>query len=512
VLSSYTLYSTTTDTDILQVTPYNLWAVRFLRYLTVFAAMINFIWWILLFVSIFVTPPGLNTPGSGYTDFAYVTLTMGNLLITLLFFSLPSAALRISMSIVSVLLIVDMIIILAVSQIRHEESWPGIASIIWAVVISLHCITTDRVVAWGKKAEEERLTGRPETRRSLKQWLAALVETVIVWVYIVIVALMTMTLVLRALDAGLEPDGDLIKVDGNKYSVHLACFGNITTDSKTGAREPTILLEAGEEPSEYDFEHWAYAAYMNGTINRYCYWDRPGYAWSDDAPSPHSAGMSADALSEALAIQGEEGPWITVSAGYGSIVSRIFTSRHVKDVVGTMLVDPLHEDLLDRVGGAFRGFRLWGFGVVAPIGFPSLIGAIFNGRSREDRTYGRSVWHTGKFLKAKLQENLVATSLTKNEVVAATNIISDVTPLVVISSGIEVRRDTEWGRKQEDITKKGKLIAFDVVNKAPHQVWATYEGREMMEKRLAELIKAAKDIKLVPEQTEEELKFVVQEM
>lgn len=491
------------------MSPYNLWAVRALRYLTVFAALVNFIWWIILFVSLFVTPPGLNTPGSGYTDFAYVTLTMGNLLITILFFSLPSAALRVSMSIVSILLVVDLIIILAVPQIRHEESWPGIASIIWAVLISIHCIITDRVVAWGKRSEEERLTGRPETKRTLKEWLAAFVETVIVWVYIVIVVLMTAELVLRALDAGIEPDGDLVAVDSGKYRVHLACFGNHTTNPETGAREPTILLEAGEEPSEYDFEHWAYATYMNGTISRYCYWDRPGYAWSDDAPSPHSAGMSADALSEALAIQGEEGPWITVSAGYGSIVSRIFTARHVKDVVGTMLIDPLHEDLLDRVGSVYRGFRIWGFGVIAPIGIPGLIGAIFNGRSREDRTYGRSVWHTGKFLKAKLQENLVATSLTRSEVNAATNIISDVTPLVVISSGIEVRRDQEWGRKQEDITKKGKLIAFDVVNKAPHRVWATYDGRTIMEKRLGELMSAAAELKWTPETVE--TKIVSQE-
>jgi len=424
---------------------------------------------------------------------------MGNLLVTLLFFSLPSQALRISMSIVAVLLVIDMIIILAVSEIRHEEGWPGIASIIWAVLISLWCVMTDRVVAWGKKSEEERLTGRPESKRSLREWIAAFVETVIVWVFIAIVVLMTATLTLRALDAGLEPDGDRIAVDGGKYSVHLSCVGNVTKNPDTGYNNPTVLLEAGEEPSEYDFEHWAYAAYQNGTIDRYCYWDRPGYAWSDNAPSPHSAGMSADALSEALAVSGEQGPWITISHGYGSIVSRIFTSRHVKDVVGTMLVDPLHEDLLGRVGDAFRGFKIWGFGVIAPIGIPSLGGAIFNGRTREDRTYGRSVWNQGKFLKAKLQENLVADSLTKNEVSAATNIISDVTPLVVVSSGIEVRKDKAWSQKQEDMTKKGKLISFDIVKNAPHRVWATLEGRTMMEKRLKELIAEAGKNEWVPE-------------
>ena len=39
-----------------QVSPYNLWTVRFLRYLTVLFLVITFLWWVLLLVSIFVSP------------------------------------------------------------------------------------------------------------------------------------------------------------------------------------------------------------------------------------------------------------------------------------------------------------------------------------------------------------------------------------------------------------------------------------------------------------------------
>lgn len=477
------------DPDDPAVSPYNLWTVRALRFLSVLFLAITFLWWVLLLVSIFVSPPGLHTRGSGFFDFSYTTLTAGILLCSLLFFSAPSMAMRVCQGVIGLFLLVDLIIIVSVPRVRAEEGPAGIASVVWATVITGYCVTTDRVVAWGKREEEERLTGRPETRRTLREWLAVLTATIILVVYIVITVLMTATLVLRSRDASLEMDGQRYFVDGGKYEVHLACVGE--PQSANGTRTPTVLLEAAEVPLEFDFEHWAYAAYQNGTISRYCYWDRPGYAWSDNAPSPHSAGMSADNLAEALAVAGEEGPWILVSAGYGSIVSRIFSARHFRDVVGIMMIDPLHEDLLHRIASPGRGFLLWAWGIISPLGIDRISGALFKGRTREDRVYGRDAPGGGKFIKAALQENLVADSLSKNEVTSARTIQSSDTPLVVVSSGISVRRDTEWSRKQEDLTKlTDNLISWDVVNKAPHHVWETYEGRKIMEKRLGQLVKS----------------------
>lgn len=472
------------------VSPYNLWSVRFLRFFTFFFLVITFLWWVLLLVSIFISPPKIHSRGSAFFDFAFTCLTIGNLLVAVIFFVAPAKALRITTSIIAVLLLIDVIIILAVSRVRLEEGWVGIASVVWAFLIAAWCILTDRVVAWGKREEEERLTGRPETRRTVKEWLAVTVATILATIFIIIALLMTLTLGIRAQDATLGMFGERILVDGNKYEVHLACIGNVsyTHDKK----DATVLLEAGETPSEYDFEHWAYNAHQNGTISRYCYWDRPGYAWSDNAPSPHSAGMSADALSEALAKAGEEGPWILVSAGTGSIVSRIFSSRHIEQVSGIMLIDPLHEDLLHRIGSPGRGFMLWAYGIISPLGWQTLPGALFNGRTREDRVYGRSAYQGGKFIKAQLQENLVAESLSKNEVVSSRAIQSSNTPLVIISSGIKCRTDSEWERKQKDLTTlTANLMSWDVVNKAPHQVWRTYDGRSIMEKRLEALVRKA---------------------
>ena len=462
--------------------------MRALRYFSVLFLVITFLWWVLLLVSIFISPPGMHSRGSGFFDFSYTTLALGNLLISILFFSTPSQAARVSCLTIAVLLLVDMIVIVAVGRLRIEEGWVGITSVVWALVMSIWAIFTDRFVAWGKREEEERLTGREETRRTLREWCAVLTSSIVLILLIIVVVLLTAVLILRARDASLASPGERYSVDGDKYRVHIFCEGNVTGPG--GTRNPTVFLEGGEDPVEGGLVPFAANALKNGTIDRYCYWDRPGFAWSDNAPSPLSAGMATDSLSEALARAGEEGPWILVSAGVGGIYSRIFSSRHSRDVKGIFLIDTLHEDLLHRIGSPSRGFLLWARGIVSPLGLDRLAGALFRGRTREDRVYGRSAFQGGKWLKAKLQESLVADSLTKNEVSAARTIQRETTPLVVVSSGIEVRRDSEWERKQRDLTHlTNNLLAWDIVNAAPHQVWRTLDGRRILEKRLGEIVR-----------------------
>ena len=398
---------------------------------------------------------------------------------------------EISSLVIAGFLLIDVLIVSVTPRLRSEEGWVGIASVVWATLMALWNVFADRVVAWGKKEEEERLTGRSETRRTVREWCAVITSFVIMVVMIAVVFLLTATLILRSRDASLKPPGDRWFVDGDKYKVHVACMGEVTT-APNGKRNPTVLVEAGEQPFEDTFDDWVYSAYTNGTISRYCYWDRPGFAWSDNAPSPHSAGMSADALSEALAEAGEKGPWILVSAGIGSIYSRIFSSRHTGQIKGLFLIDGLHEDLLYQVGNPGRGFLLWAWGVISPLGLDRLPAALFKGRTREDRVYGQSAYQSGKYIKAKLQENLVANSLTKNEISQARNIQGKKTPLVVVSSGDMVQKEEGWEEKQRDLTTvTHNLVGWDVVEGAPHEVWRTAEGRRVLEMRLGELVKGA---------------------
>ncbi|CAK7567906.1 MAG: hypothetical protein SEPTF4163_005883 [Sporothrix epigloea] len=466
------------------VTPYNLFLVRAAHFFTMFLLVLTSIWWILLLVSLFVTPPGFETRGSSFTAFSYASVAVTLLSVSLLFFAAPSKSVRIITAIVALFLFINTIITASVERTRHEEGWVGITSVAWAFAMSIWTIITDRVVQWGKREEEERLTGRPESRRTLLEWMEVSVSSIALLILGVVSALLFCTLILRSLDSGLAPPGKRYWVDGNKYEIHVYCHG-----SKSKEPLPTVLFEGGDDPVENGLWQFAQNAVQNGSINRYCFADRPGLGWSDTAPSPFSAGQAAEALSEALARAGEMGPWVLVGAGSGSIYSRVFSSRHGTEIEGLLLIDPLHEDLLGRVGAPMLGFWLWLRGVLSPLGIDSVPGALFKGRTREDRVWGRSAYQSSKTIFAKLQESLVANSLTRRDAITSRAIQYQDTPLTVISSAKMIHRDKAWQSKQEDLTKlTHALLHWDVVEDAPHEVWRTLEGRELIEKRLKKMV------------------------
>ncbi|KAI1758771.1 hypothetical protein GGR53DRAFT_528513 [Hypoxylon sp. FL1150] len=472
------------------VSPYNLWSVRIVRYFTILFTILTIVWWTILLVSTFVTPPGFHTRGSGFFSFSYTSLALANLSFTLIFFAIPSKPVRILSIILGALLLVNAVLLISVEKTRHEEGWVGIVSVLWALFIAIWTLITDRLVEWGKTEEEERLTGRAETRRTLGEWTAVLVSTFSMIIFAIVVVLTTCTLILRSLDAGLAPPGDLYWVDGGKYMLHVYCHGN-KTDSK-GTALPTVLLEGGAGPVEDGLWQFADGAVNNGSISRYCFVDRPGLAWSDTAPSPLSAGMAVEAVSEALAWAGEDGPWILASAGIGSIYSRIFSARHGRDIKGLLFIDPFHEDDLGSVGSPKRGFVLWIRGIISPLGLDRIPGALFNGRTKVDRVWGQSAYQTGKYIFTKLQENLVADTLSKRDLTSSTAIQNPDIPLSLISSGIRIREDEGWEEKQRDLSRvTHNLQHWDIVNEAPHQVWATREGRDVIEKRLRQLVYGA---------------------
>ena len=132
-------------------------------------------------------------------------------------------------------------------------------------------VFTDRVVEWGKAEEETRLIGRVEERYTGTEWLKVIFATIGLIIVVVLEVLITLTLILRLRNASLPPTGHRYWVQGHKYQVHIACFGN-SSDSM-----PMVFVEGGEGSAEY-FSSWVDEAQEEGLIGQYCYWDRPGYA------------------------------------------------------------------------------------------------------------------------------------------------------------------------------------------------------------------------------------------
>lgn len=475
-----------------------------MRYVTLFMGLVSLVWWALLLISAFATPPGLHTRGSGFFALGNATVALLLIISNLAFFGTPSKSTRglcatmavrnlaprhltLANTLVQVALLINAILALSVQMVRYQEGWVGTVSVLWALLMSLWVLLADRTVEWGKAEEEERLTGRAETRRSLSEWSRVLIETVMLFVLCIAIVLMTLTLVLRSVDAGVAPPGELYWVDGGKYRIHVFCDGN--RSSAEGDSPPTVLFEGGEWPVEDGLWHLARDGLGNGSYSRYCFVDRPGFAWSDTAPSPLSAGMEAVAASEALAKAGERGPWVVASAGVGSYYSRVFASQHGQEVLGLVLIDALHDDDLGRLGTPKRGFLLWLWGVLSPLGLDTLPAALFKGRRSVDRIWGVSARHNPKHIFARLQESLVADSFTKRDVEGSKAIMRESTPLAVVTSGKSVEKDGTWQGKQRDLTKLTEnLRSWDVVDGAPHEVWKTVDGRRMIEKRIKEMV------------------------
>lgn len=101
------------------------------------------------------SPPYMHSRGSGFFDFAFTTLSIGYLMAALLFFAVPSSPMSVLGIIISLLLLVDMIIIVAVPRIRAEESWVGIASVVWATFLGLYNVFTNRLVTWVGNAKKK---------------------------------------------------------------------------------------------------------------------------------------------------------------------------------------------------------------------------------------------------------------------------------------------------------------------------------------------------------------------
>src|SRR5579859_5178425 len=94
------------------------------------------------------------------------------------------------------------------------------------------------------------------------------------------------------------------------------------------------------------------------------------YAFSDNAPSPMSAGSAIDILSAALpkANITEDGPgWILVAHENGALYSQVFASRHTSQVKGMLFVDGYPSTMIPRIYTPARTFLLLLRGIISPL-------------------------------------------------------------------------------------------------------------------------------------------------
>ncbi|MFI9379586.1 alpha/beta fold hydrolase [Kutzneria sp. NPDC052558] len=78
-------------------------------------------------------------------------------------------------------------------------------------------------------------------------------------------------------------------------------------------------------------------------------YDRLGTGWSDEAELPRSGTQVTDDLREVLGAAGVPGPYVLVGHSLGGLYARLYAKRFPTEVAGLVLLDPTHEDIVDRL-------------------------------------------------------------------------------------------------------------------------------------------------------------------
>lgn len=136
------------------------------------------------------------------------------------------------------------------------------------------------------------------------------------------------------------PPGQLVDVDGAHVHVMVQGAG------------PVVVIESGMGGGVLEWQAVADGLSDVATVVRR---DRPGLGWSDVPVEPaHTSVGAARSLERLLQQLGLAGPYVLVGHSLGGLHVRAFACRRPDDTAGVVLVDPSHEDQLDRLPSVRR--------------------------------------------------------------------------------------------------------------------------------------------------------------
>ncbi|CEP20336.1 unnamed protein product [Cyberlindnera jadinii] len=483
------------------VSPLNVKNVKIAKFVLNGFTILSTLWLILLLLSDFVSIPGFNNRGRSFLEINFILISFFSTCSTLLFFTVPSELERVLGYVTSAFLALILVVLLVVE--RGEMGLIGFFTGLWALITVGSTSLCEYLVELGKAEEEIRLTGRVEIRRTLGEWLVVFVRNTLKTIFLVYVTLISLNVLLHSFDVlRVKPWGERVWVEDDQFTLHVACYGDVT-NTTSAASQPIVLLESGHDSVE-EFSEWVEELHQLNKVERYCIYDRPGYGFSDSSPSPVSLSIISDLLAQALAKLKIHGPFVLVGHDIGGLYSQVFASRNIAQVDSILFVDAWHEDLLLRNPsshakkdeplpkeispmGPFSGFKLWVKGIFSPLGF-SLQGSwIIKHRGSKDRIYGRNMRHQGKYLRARLQEQIGASILSYNEAVSAKQALVDI-PISVVSSDNMIKRSLNWGNWQRLLTKISSTTYEWKIADGGHEMWKTPKGKEQLQDVLLRLL------------------------
>ncbi|KAK4058378.1 hypothetical protein OIO90_000536 [Microbotryomycetes sp. JL221] len=376
------------------------------------------------------------------------------------------------------LLALIMILTMAVTQLRRHENILTLVVTLLGIASTLHAAFSAVLAARyapillaeplpGANGEQKFTFGESLMRAMRGTWSFVHVTFPLIVLHTLIPLLyimLTISVIIRTIDSSVEQPGQRWKVNpwiwsrqrfpeigsglwetgGREFQVHLSCRGVGIDDpippylasSSTNSSElafdlpepterktvrRTILIEgdqgvAGRVSSDWVFRMLKDGDLTNGDFEiRVCFWDRPGYGFSDSSPSASTPQM-VTALTQALTLAGEfarlepaptlneagqesEEPFaptplarsgfVLVSRTYGSLTSSLFATINPRLTHSFLYLSPLPYDLHFSKKHAFLHsvpafFTRTLPAMTSELGFWA-IGSVLKGRSRMSR-------------------------------------------------------------------------------------------------------------------------------
>lgn len=506
------------DPDDPIVSPLKVARIKLLRLVLLAIMAINVFAFLLLLVTDFIAIPGFNSRGRLFFE---LDLTIFNILtsaVTLWCFAVPAYYERILGYVTLALATIDLIVVLAVPYLSSHEGVLGIFLMAWTIFILAFNALADYWVEKAKAEQEIKYTGRVEKRKSLTELFVMSVKIVVKTFLLLIIWNISLTLWILAFDTHEKPWGKMISVNEDQFSVHLSCYGDVHAKMANGsqlmdegktAKQPILIVEGGQHTSSEVFQEWIEELFHMNKIERFCIWDRPGYAFSDSAPSPLSVSITVEYLMEALRKEKIEGPFSAVGFDSGGLYSKVFALRNKGQMHSMLLVDSWHEDLLKHfpfsgsnkknenrhvfknifdLMDSWQGFKLWLRGVLSPLGIMRSFHWFLHPRKylSKSRIFGRDMVRSPKYLRARLQEQVTASVLSFNEV---KNADVSAIPLSVILSDFMIKNSLNWGKWQRELTKiSSKSLEWVVAENTDHFIWESPKGRDQLQQVLLRLV------------------------
>lgn len=131
------------------------------------------------------------------------------------------------------------------------------------------------------------------------------------------------------------PIGKMVDIGG--YRLHMV-------DQGTGG--PTVVIDSGVRCNCLD---WSLVLPEIAKFTRVITYDRAGYAWSDESPLDRTSANIVEELRSMLRHAGVPGPYILVGHSFGGNNMQLYAMTYPDEVLGLILVDSVHADLLKFV-------------------------------------------------------------------------------------------------------------------------------------------------------------------